>query len=101
MIAQFNAISEEAKGAEHRFVQLSDLERISYTHLVSFARGEVVTERPRRIAGLSYSSHSTKLESYRMPHWEVSHEILSWLPVGSDRKLIPGRSVTPPLQDLR
>jgi hypothetical protein len=44
VIAQFDALNEEAKEAEHKFVQLSDLERISYTHLVNFARGEVVTE---------------------------------------------------------
>ena len=44
IFAQFNALGEEAKEAELRYVHLSDFQRIAYTHLMSFARGEVVTE---------------------------------------------------------
>ena len=44
VFSQFEALGEEAKEAERRFVQLSDFERISYTHLVSFAHGEVVAK---------------------------------------------------------
>lgn len=44
VMAQFEALSEEIRDAKHMFVQLPDFERISYMHLVSFARGEVVTE---------------------------------------------------------
>ena len=44
ILAQFHALGEEAKEAELRFVHLSDFQRISYTHLVSFAPGEVLAE---------------------------------------------------------
>ncbi|MEP6756774.1 MAG: hypothetical protein ABJA67_14815 [Chthonomonadales bacterium] len=44
VFAQFAALGEQAKEAELRFVNLSAFQRIAYTHLVSFARGKVVTE---------------------------------------------------------
>lgn len=44
VMAQFDALGEDAKGAELRFVHLSAFQRIAYAHLVSFARGVVVTE---------------------------------------------------------
>jgi hypothetical protein len=48
VFAQFDALGEEVKEAELRFVHLSDFQRIAYTHLVSFARGEVGKEAPAK-----------------------------------------------------
>ncbi|MEO8737673.1 MAG: hypothetical protein ABI380_14180 [Edaphobacter sp.] len=44
VLAQLDALGEEEKEAELRFVHLSDFERIAYTDLVSFARRKVVAE---------------------------------------------------------
>jgi len=41
---QFYALGEDAREAERQFVHLSVFQRIAYTHLVSFAHGDIVAE---------------------------------------------------------